>query len=246
MDFGKEAIEKIEQLVKGSYAVQIDDKIYSAQDLKPVLYAPKAAAIDVSTLTGFVGFIERNIDDLDFENYYTAVVDDPGKVMLCSALSGEKRAREVLVNARLDNYMQTFPFGQFMPQEEFIIKLHSLFEKKEGDDFDYVALMVSKIVQADTADTDDDGITQHVTVKRGISGALKEKGEIKPIVRLSPYRTFREIAQPESQFLLRIKTSDNGAVQAALFEADGGAWRNEARLRIAAYLKEHIKVSVIA
>lgn len=234
MDFGKEAIEKIEQLVKGSYAVQIDDKIYSAQDLKPVLYEPKAAAIDVSTLTGFVGFIERNIDDLDFENYYTAVVDDPGKVMLCSALSGEKRAREVLVNARLDNYMQTFPFGQFMPQEEFIIKLHSLFEKKEGDDFDYVALMVSKIVQADTADTDDDGITQHVTVKRGISGALKEKGEIKPIVRLSPYRTFREIAQPESQFLLRIKTSDNGAVQAALFEADGGAWRNEARLRIAA------------
>ncbi len=246
MDFGKEAIEKIEQLIKGSYAIQVDDKIYSAQDLKPVLYEPKAAAIDVSTLTGFVGFIERNIDDLDFENYYTAVVDDPGKVMLCSALSGEKRAREVLVNARLDNYMQTFPFGQFMPQEEFIIKLHSLFEKKEGDDFDYVALMVAKIVQADTADTDDDGITQHVTVKRGISGALKEKGEIKPIVRLSPYRTFREIAQPESQFLLRIKTSDNGAVQAALFEADGGAWRNEARLRIAAYLKEHIKVSVIA
>lgn len=246
MDFGKEAIEKIEQLVKDSYAVQVDGKTCSAQDLEPVLYEPKAAAINVSTLTGFVDFIERNIDDLDFENYYTAVVDDPEKVMLCSALSGEKRAREVLVNARLDSYMQTFPFGQFMPQEEFIIKLHSLFEKKEGDDFDYVALMVSKIVQADTADTNDDGITQHVTVKRGISGALKEKGEIKPIVRLSPYRTFREIAQPESQFLLRIKTSDNGAVQAALFEADGGAWRNEARLRIAEYLKEHIKVSVIA
>lgn len=246
MDFGKEAIEKIEQLVKDSYAVQVDGKTYSAQDLEPVLYEPKAVAIEISTLTGFVDFIERNIDDLDFENYYTAVVDDPGKVMLCSALSGEKRAREVLVNARLDNYMQTFPFGQFMPQEEFIIKLHSLFEKKEGDDFDYVALMVSKIVQADTADTNDDGITQHVTVKRGISGALKEKGEIKPIVRLSPYRTFREIAQPESQFLLRIRTDDEGSVQAALFEADGGAWRNEARLQIAAYLKEHIKVSVIA
>lgn len=85
-----------------------------------------------------------------------------------------------------------------------------------------------------------------VTLQTLKSGALKEKGEIKPIVRLSPYRTFREIAQPESQFLLRIKTGDNGAVQAALFEADGGAWRNEARLRIAAYLKEHIKVSVIA
>ena len=246
MDFGKEAIEKIEQLVKDSYAVQVDGKTYSAQDLEPVLYEPKAVAIEISTLTGFVDFIERNIDDLDFENYYTAVVDDPGKVMLCSALSGEKRAREVLVNARLNNYMQTFPFGQFMPQEEFIIKLHSLFEKKEGDDFEYVAMIVSKVTQANTADTLDDGITQHVTVKKGISGALKESSMTKPIVRLSPYRTFREIEQPESQFLLRIRTDDRGNAEVALFEADGGVWRNEARLRIAAYLKEHIKVSVIA
>ena len=68
----------------------------------------------------------------------------------------------------------------------------------------------------------------------------------KPIVRLSPYRTFREIEQPESQFLLRIRTDDRGNAEVALFEADGGVWRNEARLRIAEYLKEHIKVSVIA
>ena len=246
MDFGKEAIEKIESLVRDSFIVQVDGKTYSARDLNPVLYEPKAKAVGVATLTGFVDFVERNIDELDLINSYIAVIDSPQSVALCSTLLDQQREREILLTASLDNYMQTFPFGQFMPQEEFIIKLHSLFEKKEGDDFDYVALMVSKTVQADTADTKDDGITQHVTVKRGISGALKEKGEIKPIVRLSPYRTFREIAQPESQFLLRIKTSDNGAVQAALFEADGGAWRNEARLRIAAYLKEHIKVSVIA
>lgn len=211
-----------------------------------MLYEPKAAPICVATLTGFVDFVERNIDDLDLINSYIAVIDSPQDVVLCSTLLEQRREREHLLTASLDSDMETFPFGTFMPQEEFIIKLHSLFEKKEGDDFDYVALMVSKIVQADTADTDDDGITQHVTVKRGISGALKDKGEIKPIVRLSPYRTFREIVQPESQFLLRLKTSDSGKVHAALFEAEGGAWRNEARLRIAAYLKEHIKVSVIA
>ena len=246
MDFGKEAIEKIESLVKDSFIVQVDGKTYSARDLNPVLYEPKAKAVCVATLTGFVDFVERNIDELDLINSYIAVIDSPQSVALCSTLLDQQREREILLTASLDSNMKTFPFGTFMPQEEFIIKLHSLFEKKEGDDFDYVALMVSKTVQADTADTNDDGITQHVTVKRGISGALKEKGEIKPIVRLSPYRTFREIVQPESQFLLRIRTDDNGAVQAALFEADGGVWRNEARLRIAAYLKEHIKVSVIA
>lgn len=246
MDFGKEAIEKIESLIRDSFTVQVDGKTYSTQDLKPVLHEPKAAPICVATLTGFVDFVERNIDDLDLINSYIAVIDSPQDVVLSSTLLEQRREREHLLTASLDSDMKTFPFGTFMPQEEFIIKLHSLFEKKEGDDFDYVALMVSKIVQADTADTDDDGITQHVTVKRGISGALKDKGEIKPIVRLSPYRTFREIVQPESQFLLRLKTSDSGRVHAALFEAEGGAWRNEARLRIAAYLKEHIKVSVIA
>ena len=246
MDFGKEAIEKIESLIRDSFTVQVDGKTYSTQDLKPVLYEPKAVPICVATLTGFVDFVERNIDDLDLINSYIAVIDSPQEVALCSTLLEQRREREHLLTASLDSDMKTFPFGTFMPQEEFIIKLHSLFEKKEGDDFDYVALMVSKIVQADTADTDDDGITQHVTVKRGISGALKDKGEIKPIVRLSPYRTFREIVQPESQFLLRLKTSDSGKVHAALFEAEGGSWRNEARLRIAAYLKEHIKVSVIA
>lgn len=246
MDFGKEAIEKIESLVRDSFIVRVDGKTYSARDLNPVLYEPKAKAVCVATLTGFVDFVERNIDELDLINSYIAVIDSPQSVALCSTLLDQQREREILLTASLDSNMKTFPFGTFMPQEEFIIKLHSLFEKKEGDDFDYVALMVSKAVKADTADTNDDGITQHVTVKRGISGALKEKGEIKPIVRLSPYRTFREIVQPESQFLLRIKTSNNGEVQAALFEADGGVWRNDARLRIAAYLKEHIKVSVIA
>lgn len=246
MDFGKEAIEKIEELVKDSLTVQVGGRTYSARSLMPVLYEPKAKAVDVATLTGFVDFVERNIDDLDLIQSFFAVINDPDSVVLYSALSKEKRDREMIVSAQLDRKMETFPFNYFLPQEDFIIKLHSLFEKKEGDDFDYVALMVSKTVQADTANTDDDGITQHVTVKKGVSGALKEKGEIKPIVRLSPYRTFREIVQPESQFLLRIKTSDDGAVQAALFEADGGAWRNEARLRIAEYLKERIKVSVIA
>ena len=190
MDFGKEAIEKIESLVKDSYIVQVDGKTYSARDLNPVLYEPKAKAVCVATLTGFVDFVERNIDELDLINSYIAVIDSPQSVALCSTLLDQQREREILLTASLDSNMKTFPFGTFMPQEEFIIKLHSLFEKKEGDDFDYVALMASKTVQANTADTNDDGITQHVTVKRGISGALKEKGVIKPIVSLSPYRTF--------------------------------------------------------
>ena len=245
MDFGKEAIEKIENLVKSSLIVNVDGKSYTSQNLTQVITEPTATPITVSTLTGFVGFINQNIDNLDLSGSYIAVIDDVNAVRLCSELSDETRTREELLKAKLDNNMGTFPFGDFLEQEDFTIKLHSLFEKKEGDDFDYVSSVVSKIVQSNSTETEDDGITQHVTIRKGASGALKETTAVKHIVKLSPYRTFREIEQVESQFLLRINT-ESGKVQVALFEADGGAWRNEARTRIAEFLKNKINTPVIA
>ncbi len=244
MDFGKEAIEKVEQLIKNGLTVEVDGRTYSAARLQPVLFEPEIQPVSIATLTGFVDFINTNVDGEDLKNYIV-VIDNCNSISLVSKLQGENQKRIVLLDASLDKNMETFPFDRFLEQEDFIIKLHSLFEKKEGDDFDYVAQMVSKIVQADSADTEDDGITQHVTVRKGVSGALTEKGTIKHIVRLSPYRTFREIEQIESQFLLRIEAKD-GKVKVALFEADGGSWRNDARLRIAEFLKTKITVPVIA
>lgn len=240
-----EAIEKIENLVKKSLTVKVGDREYSTYDLSPVLYEPKASPVGVSTLTGFVDFVNRNIDNLNLTGAYIAVVRDCGTVALESTLSPEKRTRECLLAAELDRDMEGFPFGIFMPQEEFIIKLHSLFERKKGDDFDYVSTVVSKIQQSNSAETEDDGITQRVTVKKSVSGTLVGKETVKPIVTLSPYRTFREIEQPESRFLLRINC-DSDEPKIALFEADGGQWRNEARIGIAEYLKSQIGVSVIA
>ncbi|MGI5064011.1 hypothetical protein E4N95_11100 [Treponema denticola] len=245
MDLTKEVIDRIEDLVTQSMIVEVDGQKMSTRDLSPVAFEAVAQPLTVSSLTGFVDFINRNIDKLDLSAHYIAVVDDVDRVTLPSTLFGIRKNREILTEALLDERMQIFPFGRFLPQEDFIIKLHSLFQKKENDDFEYVSALVSKIKQADSADTEDDGITQNITVKKGVSGALVGKENVKPIVRLSPYRTFREIEQPESQFLLRIRTED-GIPHIALFEADGGQWRNEARTAIAEFLKANIKVSVIA
>ena len=245
MDLTKEAIDKIEDLVNQSVVVEVDGKKMSTRNLYPATFEAVAQPLTVLSLTGFVDFVNRNIDKLDLNAHYIAVVDDVDRVILPSALFGIRKNREILIEACLDKNMDKFPFGRFLPQEDFIIKLHSLFQKKEDDDFEYVSALVSKIKQADSADTEDDGITQNITVKRGVSGALVGKENVKPIVRLSPYRTFREIEQPESQFLLRIKT-EGGLPYVALFEADGGQWRNEARTAIAEFLKANIKVSVIA
>ena len=58
-----------------------------------------------------------------------------------------------------------------------------------------------------------------------------------PVI-LRPYRTFPEVEQPASSFIFRMK--ENDGVCCALFEADGGAWKNEAMRNIKEYLKENL------
>jgi hypothetical protein len=99
---------------------------------------------------------------------------------------------------------------------------------------------VSRLTVTDEVGVHDDGITQEVSVKRGMSGALKEPGSFKPIVVLKPYRTFREIDQPESQLLFRMKAEEGKVPTLALFEADGGKWKIEAVQRIAEYFLERL------
>lgn len=55
-------------------------------------------------------------------------------------------------------------------------------------------------------------------------------------VELAPYRTFLEVEQPESQFIFRMKDGP----RCAIFEADGGAWRNQAITNIREYLKNEL------
>jgi len=80
----------------------------------------------------------------------------------------------------------------------------------------------------------DDGVSQSITVKGGV--ARRENVEVPNPVILAPYRTFPEIEQPESRFIFRMRTGP----QAALYEADGGAWRNEAMARIKDWLEEQL------
>lgn len=59
-------------------------------------------------------------------------------------------------------------------------------------------------------------------------------------VALRPYRTFTEVEQPESEFILRL--DDEGRV--GLIEADGGAWKMTAKASIAAYFETMLKEEV--
>jgi hypothetical protein len=247
MEAGKETIEKIEQLVTDRLLVEVAGRKYSAATLKPVLYIPRPPMLTVHNLRGFCGFINNDIDERIAGNPYLIVVDSPEHVHLISALSGEDVKREILVEAQLDEELEKFPFGQFLSQEEFAIRFRALFVKQKEDDFDYVLSYASKLTGGTEIDGSDDGITQKVQVKRGLSGALKDTVVLKPIVKLSPFRTFREVAQPQSEFLLRVRLDNNNVPTVALFEADGGAWINTATENIVQYIQSLVKhIPVIA
>ena len=60
----------------------------------------------------------------------------------------------------------------------------------------------------------DNGIATTITTQKGV--ALQTNEQIRPLVKLRPYRTFQEVEQPESIFLIRV--SDRGI---SFIEADG-------------------------
>lgn len=77
----------------------------------------------------------------------------------------------------------------------------------------------------------DNGVTQTVEARKGV--ALMGNVQVKPRVTLKPFRTFLEVEQPESEFILRL--NDSGEIN--LIGADGGAWKLEAVRNIAAYFE---------
>jgi len=240
-------IEKIEKLVKDSLTVNVDGQKYTATNLKPVIYNPRPSAVVVHNLRGFCGFINNDIDKLIKGQPMLIVVNSPKSVDLISAVDEVEKKRTILVSAEISDKLQEFPFGKFLSQEEFAIVFRSLFVSGKKDDFDYVLSYASRLVGGTQIDGDDDGITQKVTVKRGLSGALKDKETLKPIVKLTPYRTFREAEQPESEFLLRVRLNQHEAPTVALFEADGGAWVNQATENVVGYIQSLVTdIPVIA
>lgn len=118
-------------------------------------------------------------------------------------------------------------------QQEAIIELRSRFIPSE--DSKYLLGLISRINNDEGVQSTDNGVSQTVTAKKGVS--LMSTEQVKARISLRPFRTFREVEQPESEFILRL--DDNARV--GLFEADGGVWKIEAKESIASYLRAELQ-----
>lgn len=208
--------------------IELDQGTFSRVSLNRVT-EPVASKLTVSTLTGLVDYIKTNVDHL--EGKLLIQVKSPEEVALYSPLNADReREKYVSAEAILPNNVV---YDRFLDTERFNIMLQSAFVDNEDKAklLKYTALITDDTVK----NFGDDGISQKVTVKTGVASV--SDAVVPNPVTLAPYRTFPEVEQPESKFIFRMKEGPT----AALFEADGGAWRNTAILGIKEYLKEALK-----
>lgn len=119
--------------------------------------------------------------------------------------------------------------------EEAQIALRTRFQ--ETPDTLYAMKLVSDISLGAKVIYNDNGIATTITTQKGV--ALQTNEQIRPLVKLRPYRTFQEVEQPESIFLIRV--SDRGI---SFIEADGGMWKLAARETIKTFLEERLSQEV--
>ena len=126
----------------------------------------------------------------------------------------------------------------YREQTKAIIELRSKFVPNEGTE--YLLDLLSRISKDSNVTSKDNGVSQTVEARQGVS--LMTTVAVKPRIPLRPYRTFQEVEQPESEFLLRLDNEGN----VGLFEADGGMWRLEARQTIKKFLENALEAEVAA
>ena len=227
----KDALEYIVGLRKPEL-LEVGGESYTDKALYRVNHNPKAKeAICLRTLTSLIDYVS-NGSDFTGEVLFLHVVS-PAEVSLYSALDTD-RERESLVDVMAE--LPEFRFGEFMDHDAFCIALQSIFINNE--DRETLTKFAGTVENGTVEQYSDDGISQKATIKTGI--ASKGDAIVPSPVKLRPYRTFLEVEQPESEFIFRMRNSGTG-VQCALFEADGGAWRNQARKNIYNYLVDRIK-----
>lgn len=233
----------VRQLAEDRLVVEHYGRKFSPLPMIPVIYEPRPAPLKVRSLSAITGYIAANPDVLDLDNLLVHV-QSPDVVAIISTIGGADRKRDNLLNAEYDG--TKFRFGEWMSPEAFIIGLNALFIPSTGRDS--VLNYVSRLKIEDEAAIIDDGISQTAQVRVGIKGNLTDAEKAPSRVVLVPFRTFREVEQPESEFIFRMRRDEKG-VFLSLHEADGGAWRQIAMERIAEWIVDNMpggEVTVIA
>ena len=247
--------------------VKVEGRTYATEALTPVK-DPQPDALVVATLTGLVEYLVgappspevpaddgtvhvggprrfslgeydvRNVAPVS-GNLLAVHVADPGLVDVVSVIGGAFLERPVLARALSPNRCQ-FRFNTYLAQEEFIIGLLAGFVLTA--EAGRVLAVAGNLTSESTVNLLDDGVSQTASLREGVQRLAA--AQVPSPVMLRPYRTFPEVAQPESPFVFRVGKGPENAPRCGLFPVLTEAWRLEAVDSIVAWLRERLPADV--
>ena len=234
----KEAIEKIQELCAPNL-FQIDGKDFLADkdggytEVKPDL--EMVENIHLSSLDAIVAFVKTEAVKR-YNVVYITIPDHKTVKCFTHPLNDFRMNREYLYTADATD-VPGWSEKVSLTFEEALIALRTRFQPTA--DTDYALKLLSDITTGSKVTFNDNGVATSVVTKKGID--LQSNTAIRPIIKLRPYRTFQEVAQPESQFLIRINERNITFV-----EADGGMWKLDARNTVKKYLEQALESEIQA
>lgn len=235
MDLTRDFLEKVAEMAQPN---TLTEGIRTFVD-KPMHMLVDEIAADIplhtNSLSSVADYIKSNadFDALASDGRKIIHVEDEKTVWLYTEMNSFKKRSALLLASA---WVSSFPFGQWLSLENFIISVQANFVTDEHRD--ELLSFVATVKQDTGVEQQDDGVTQKVTTRSGVS--LSRTSKVPNPITLRPFRTFSEVEQPESAFVFRIKAEEGCGVKAALFAADGDAWRHDAILKIRDYFQTHV------
>lgn len=233
----KAAIEKIQEMAAKPNLVTIDghdyimDKEGGFCEIKPELEYPDL--ITLNSLDALIQFVKR--EALVANDVVFITIPNHETVCCFTEPIRELRSNRVYLYTAKATDVPGWASEVKMGFEEAMIALRTRFSPTP--DTDYALRLLSSITTGGKVTFNDNGVATSIVTQKGI--ALQENTEIRPIVRLSPYRTFQEVLQPESQFLIRVSER-----AITIVEADGGMWKLQARRNIMQFLAVALEAEI--
>lgn len=237
----KEAIQKIESMALQPDVKKIDGRQYFVERGKfRGVSVPIPETLALKTLTGLVDFIKDLRENETMETPLIVTVVTPGRVRVLTQVLEPWNERHNLAQA--ETIHEGFNFDRELTHERFVIGMQACFVRDET--VAKVLKIVGNLKTEASVTTADDGVSQKATVATGVTRV--EEVDLPNPITLRPYRTFLEVEQPASQYILRIGEGN----RPALYTAEGGMWQLKAIAAIKEWLAAELagvsKISIVA
>lgn len=233
--------ETIDRIVEGDKST-VEDHDGTMFFVSPVkgakaLEFPPMQTVECFSLTQLISVLK---DECDGDQVLWVNILGPQKVEAISPNLNGNRDHDCIAQTDFSKIFTSFPFGQQMSHEDFIINLMTKFA--ETPEREELLKTVASVKSEGEDASDDDGYSQTVKTKAGVS--LVQNKKLKNLWNLKTYKTFPEVEQPVIPYILRLHQKGEDNPKFALYECDGGLWKVESAKKIRDYLNQVLKVEL--